>query len=309
MRTLAKTTNMDRMEWLELRRKGIGGSDVSIIAGINKFKSVFQLWLEKTGHVELEETDSEYAYFGTILEPLVKKEFMRRTGKKIRARNEILQSETYPFMLCDLDGVIYEDGEMCIFEAKTASAYKQDVWERGVPVEYILQVQHYMAVTGAKKAYVAALVGGNHFYTHMVSRDEELIRMIIAMEKEFWERNVLAGEEPVPDGSEATTAYINEKYRKCNGKTIELPEEALEIVCRYEDISQQMKEIGERKETLANQLRNYLGENESGMVGGKVVTWKQLTRKYFDTKRLEKEKQDIYEEYLTESRYRRLTVA
>lgn len=81
MRTLAKTTNMDRMEWLELRRKGIGGSDVSIIAGINKFKSVFQLWLEKTGHVELEETDSEYAYFGTILEPLVKKEFMRRTGK------------------------------------------------------------------------------------------------------------------------------------------------------------------------------------------------------------------------------------
>lgn len=212
-------------------------------------------------------------------------------------------------MLCDLDGVIYEDGEMCIFEAKTASAYKQDVWERGVPVEYILQVQHYMAVTGAKKAYVAALVGGNHFYTHMVSRDEELIRMIIAMEKEFWERNVLAGEEPVPDGSEATTAYINEKYRKCNGKTIELPEEALEIVCRYEDISQQMKEIGERKETLANQLRNYLGENESGMVGGKVVTWKQLTRKYFDTKRLEKEKQDIYEEYLTESRYRRLTVA
>ena len=105
------------MEWLELRRKGIGGSDVSIIAGINKFKSVFQLWLEKTGHVELEETDSEYAHFGTILEPLVKKEFMRRTGKKIRARNEILQSETYPFMLCDLDGVIYEDGEMCIFEA------------------------------------------------------------------------------------------------------------------------------------------------------------------------------------------------
>lgn len=309
MKTLAKTKNMDRSAWLELRRKGIGGSDVSIIAGINKFKSVFQLWLEKTGCAELEETDSEYAHFGTILEPLVKKEFMRRTGMKIRARNEILQSETYPFMLCDLDGVIYEERELCIFEAKTASAYKQDVWEQGVPVEYILQVQHYMAVTGAKKAYVAALVGGNHFYMHTVSRDEELIGMIIAMEKEFWEKNVLAGEEPVPDGSEATTAYISERYGKCNGKTIELPEDALEIVYRYEDISRQMKEIGERKEALANQLRNYLGENESGMIGGKVVTWKQLTRKYVDTKRLEKENRDVYDEYLTESQYRRLTVA
>lgn len=309
MKTLAKTKNMDRKTWLELRRKGIGGSDVSIIAGINKFKSVFQLWLEKTGCVELEETDSEYAHFGTVLEPLVKKEFMRRTGKKIRAKNEILQSEENPFMLCDLDGVIYENGEMCIFEAKTASAFKQEVWERGVPVEYILQVQHYMAVTGAKKAYIAALVGGNHFYTHTVLRDEELIGMITAMEKEFWEKNVLGGTEPVLDGSEATTSYINARYGECNGKTIELPEEALDVVFRYEDVSQQMKEIEERKEALANQLRNYLGENEAGTIGGKVVTWKQLTRKYIDSKRLEKEKQDVYEEYLTESRYRRLTVA
>ena len=102
MKTLAKTKDMDRRTWLELRRKGIGGSDVSIIAGINRFRSVYQLWLEKTGQAQLEETDSEYAHFGTILEPLVKKEFMARTGKKIRAKNVILQSEEHPFMLCDL---------------------------------------------------------------------------------------------------------------------------------------------------------------------------------------------------------------
>lgn len=167
MKRLAKTKGMSRKDWLGWRTKGIGGSDVSIIAGLNHFKSAYQLWLEKTGQADLEETDSEYAHFGTLLEPVVKKEFTARTGKKVRARNEMLQSEEYPFMLCDLDGVIYEDGEMCIFEAKTASAYKQDVWEKEVPIEYILQVQHYMAVTGAKKAYVAALVGGNHFYYHL----------------------------------------------------------------------------------------------------------------------------------------------
>lgn len=309
MKVLAKTKGMDRKEWLEWRRKGIGGSDVSIIAGVNKFKSVFQLWLEKTGQMELEEADSEYAHFGTLLEPIVKKEFMLRTGKKIKARNEILRSEEFPFMLCDLDGVIYENGEMCIFEAKTASAYKQDTWENGVPVEYILQVQHYMAVTGARKAYVAALVGGNHFYSHTVNRDEELISLITEMEREFWEGYVLTGTEPVPDGSEATTAYINGRYGKCNGKTIELPEEALEVVCRYEDISQQMKQIEERKEALANQLKNYLGENEAGTVCGRKVSWKQFSRKSFDSKRLERENRQVYEDYLMESHYRRLTVA
>ena len=309
MKVLAKTKGMDRKEWLEWRRMGIGGADVSIIAGVNKFKSVFQLWLEKTGQMELEETDSEYAHFGTLLEPIVKKEFMLRTGKKIKAKNEILRSEAFPFMLCDLDGVIYENGEMCIFEAKTASAYKQDTWENGVPIEYILQVQHYMAVTGARKAYVAALVGGNHFYSHTVNRDEELISLITEMEREFWEGYVLTGTEPVPDGSEATTDYINGRYGKCNGKTIELPEEALEVVCRYEDISQQMKQVEERKEALANQLKNYLGENEAGTVCGRKVLWKQFSRKSFDSKRLERENRQIYEDYLMESHYRRLTVA
>ena len=309
MKTLAKTKNMERKAWLELRRKGIGGSDVSIIAGINKFRSIYQLWLEKTGQVQLEEADSEYAHFGTVLEPLVKREFMERTGKKIRAKNVMLQSGEHPWMLCDLDGVIYEGGEMCIFEAKTASAFKQEIWECGVPVEYILQVQHYMAVTGAGKAYVAALVGGNRFYMHTVQRDEELIGMIIAMEKEFWEKNVLGGAEPIPDGSEATTDFLNSRYGKCNGRTIELPDEALEVIYRYEDATEQMKEVKERKDALANQLRNYLGENEAGVVKGRTVTWKQVTKATLDSKRLEKENRQLYDEYLKESQYRRLSVA
>lgn len=74
MKVLAKTAGMPREEWLQWRTKGIGGSDVSIIAGINPFKSAHQLWLEKTGQVEPEQTDSEYAHFGTLLEPLIRKE-------------------------------------------------------------------------------------------------------------------------------------------------------------------------------------------------------------------------------------------
>ena len=49
MKVVVKTSNLTREEWLKYRTKGIGGSDVSIIAGINPFKSVHQLWLEKTG--------------------------------------------------------------------------------------------------------------------------------------------------------------------------------------------------------------------------------------------------------------------
>jgi predicted phage-related endonuclease len=212
-------------------------------------------------------------------------------------------------MLADLDGVIYENGKMNLFEAKTASAYKQEIWEKGIPEEYVLQVQHYMAVTGAEKTYLAALVGGNRFYWKVVRRDEQKIAEIIALEKAFWEENVLAGKEPVPDGSGATTDFLNEKYSSSNGNTILLPEEALGLCRRYEELSGQLNELQDKKDAVSNQLKNFLKNNESGVIGEYRVTWKQVTSTTFDKKRLEKENRALYEEYLTKKQYRRLTVA
>ena len=309
MKVVVKTSNLTREEWLKYRTKGIGGSDVSIIAGINPFKSVHQLWLEKTGQAEPEEEGSEYTHFGTLLEPIVRKEFMERTGIKVRQKHMLLQSEEHPFMFADLDGVINEDGQLCIFEAKTASAYKQEVWEEEVPAPYILQVQHYMAVTGAKKTYIAALVGGNHFFYHVVERDEEMIAKIIVMEKYFWQNHVMGGVEPVPDGSEATTRYFNERFRNSNGETIELPDEVLPVCEEYDNLTRQIRELETAKNAAANQLKSYLGEAEAGTVGDRKITWKSVSKNSVDTKRLKSEHPDIYTDCLTQSSYRRFLVA
>lgn len=309
MKVVVKTNSLSREEWLKYRTGGIGGSDVSIIAGINPFKSVHQLWLEKTGQAGPEQTDSEYAHFGTLLEPIVRKEFMERTGLKVRQKHMLLQSEEHPFMFADLDGVINDGGEQAVFEAKTASAYKQEVWEEGIPAPYILQVQHYMAVTGAKKTYIAALVGGNHFYHHVVERDEEMIGKIIAMEEYFWHTHVLNGVEPVPDGSEATTNYFNSRFSKSNGETIALPEEALPVCMEYDRLSEEMKKLEKAKNAAANQLKSYLKEAEAGTVGGRKVTWKLISKNTVDTKRLKSEKPEVYNSFLKDSSYRRLSIA
>ena len=309
MKVVVKTSNLTREEWLKYRTKGIGGSDVSIIAGINPFKSVHQLWLEKTGQAEPEEEGSEYTHFGTLLEPIVRKEFMERTGIKVRQKHMLLQSEEHPFMFADLDGVINEDGQLCIFEAKTASAYKQEVWEEEVPAPYILQIQHYMAVTGAKKTYIAALVGGNLFFYHVVERDEEMIAKIIVMEKYFWQHHVMGGVEPVPDGSEATTRYFNERFRNSNGETIELPDEVLQVCEEYDNLTRQIRELETAKNAAANQLKSYLGEAEAGTVGDRKITWKSVSKNSVDTKRLKSEHPDIYTDCLTQSSYRRFLVA
>lgn len=309
MKVLAKTTNLSKEEWLKLRTQGIGGSDVSILAGISPYKSIFQLWMEKTGTMEPDEAQSEYTHFGTVLEPVVRKEFIERTGIIVRMKHCMMQHDQYPFMLCNLDGVIYENGEMNLFEAKTASAYKLKEWEEGVPIEYQLQIQHYMAITGAKKTYIAALIGGNQFIYHVVERDEELIELIIEMEKQFWEENVLKNIPPEIDGSTATSNYLENKYKNVVNNSILLPEDTEQFLSEYDLISEEIKNLTDKKNEITNKLKDMLGENEKGIVNDRVIKWSSITKDTFDSKRLKQEAQDIYEKYLSQTNYRRFTVA
>ena len=259
--------------------------------------------------VEPVELQSEFAHFGTVLEPVVKKEFMERTGLKVRAKHMLLQSTEHEFMLADLDGVINDNGELVIFEAKTSSAYRKAEWEKGVPFEYILQVNHYMFIVGAKRAYVAAIVGGQHYFQYEVLRDDVLISKIIAAEKKFWEENVLARKEPEPDGSAATTAFLNEKYTNSNGNSIELPVDALQVLKRYDEVSVALDRLETMKEEICNQLKVYLQENEHGYIADRHVSWTKVQSTRFDKKRLEAEQPEIYKDYVRTSQYRRLSVA
>jgi len=184
---IASTKDLSHEKWLEYRRLGIGGSDASVVCGVNKYKSPIELWMDKTGQQPHDEA-GEAAHFGRLLEPIVRAEFTRRTGIEVIPVNQILRSRDYPFMLANLDGVCrHPDYGRCVFEAKTANAFKAGEWENdAVPYEYVLQVQHYMAVTGYAGACVAVLIGGNNFQWRYVPRDEEVITMLIRTERDFW---------------------------------------------------------------------------------------------------------------------------
>jgi putative phage-type endonuclease len=158
---LVNTSGMSHEEWLLQRRQGIGGSDAAAIMGISKFKTPFQVYLEKSGEV-IETEESEFAYWGNQLEELVAKEFTARTGKKAHRRNAILSHPDYPWMTANLDRVVV--GESALLECKTTNAYNYKEWQDDeIPESYIIQVQHYMAVTNFEKAYIACLIGGNRF--------------------------------------------------------------------------------------------------------------------------------------------------
>jgi putative phage-type endonuclease len=306
---LASTENIDYADWLGLRKKGIGGSDASVVCGINRWKSPVELWMEKTGQLPDSES-GEPAYWGTLLESLVKDEFSKRTGIEVTPVNQILQSEEYPFMLANLDGVCHHpDYGACIFEAKTANAYLSGAWKDSeIPDSYVLQVMHYMAVTGYKGAYVAVLIGGNNFKWKFIERDDELIEIIIRMESEFW-KYVEDGIPPPLDGSDASVRLLNERFPDSIPQSrVTLPDEAKALIQQYDSACEMVNQYTEQKQDAENQLKQMIGENESGTVGDRIITWKSITQERLDSKTLKVEHPTLYKKFSNPTSYRRFSV-
>ena len=254
-KVLAQTENMPYEDWLSYRKQGIGGSDASVVCGISRYKSPVELWMDKTDQLPVQEA-GEAAYWGTQLESLVRAEFTKRTGIEVKQIKQLLQSEDYPFMLANLDGVCeHPDLGPLIFEAKTASAYKVAEWEDAIPDEYQLQVQHYMAVTGYQGAYVAVLIGGNSFKWKFIERDEELISMLIELESAFW--NHVKNVTPPPlDGSDASARFLSERFPNSVPKSqIELPDTAADLLAQYDEAVEQLEAVTEQKQRAENLLK------------------------------------------------------
>lgn len=309
MKKLTATKGLSVEEWLHYRRQGIGGSDASTILGLNPYNSILRLWEDKTGRYPVKEMENEYTHFGHVMEPVIRREFERRTGYRVRRSNFILQSTEHPFMLADLDGTTRDnEGNICVFEAKTASEYKRPVWEKGIPDEYMAQLQHYLLVTGYPKAYICAVVGGNSFYCHEIQRDEAYMDRLLLAEKKFWDC-VVSGLPPKPDGSASTSAFLEEKYKNGKREEIFLPGEAERLAEAYGELEKDIRELKTRKEEISNQLKAMLGENEKGRTQNHVISWTTIIKRTADVDKVKERLGNAYEDCLKESSYRKFSVA
>ncbi len=303
---LVKTLDMERDEWLEHRRQGIGGSDASAVLGINPWRTPMDVWLEKTGEFEDEPRDNEKMYWGNVLEDVVAKEFSIRTGLRIRRRNAILKHKKHNFMIANVDRLVI--GHKAGLECKTTGQYSADDWAMGVPEFYQAQVQHYMAVTGYQSWYVAVLIGGQEFRFFKLTRDNQFIKDLIEAENEFWK--MVEDRTPPPiDGTNASSELIKRLYPEAEkGKEVQLPYDAYELIQQYEKAAEEEKQIKLTKDEAANKLKDMLGVAEKGFIHDREVVWNSINSSRFDSKAFRKDHPDIYEQYLNESSYRRFSI-
>ncbi|HHB1882718.1 YqaJ viral recombinase family protein [Bacillus cereus group sp. MYBK245-2] len=305
---LITTEDMAHEQWLEARKAGIGGSDAAAIAGLNKWSSPIAVYYDKTSETVKDQLPSEAAYFGNVLEEIVAEEFSKRTNLQVRTCNAILQHPEYPWMLANVDRLVV--GEKVGLECKTASEYLKKEWEgEEIPASYLLQCQHYMAVTGYKAWWIAVLIGGNKFIYKKIERDEEIIQYLIDIEKDFWLNHVEKGIPPMFDGSEASSTLLKEMYPdSVEDSEIELGNEVELLIEARDQVDKEIKALEEQKAEYENKIKAKLGSNEIGKTENYKVSWKTQISNRIDSKRLKEEQPELYKRYTKESKSRKFTV-
>jgi putative phage-type endonuclease len=294
----------NREAWLKVRNDSIGGSEAAAIVGMNPWKSEYTLWLEKTGQSQQEDiSENECVHFGTILEQVVADEFCRREGKKVR-KCGLFRSNKYPFMTASFDRLLV--GEDAGLECKTSNAFKREEWDEGeIPPNYYVQCQHYMLVSGLPRWYITCLIGGNHFVSWVVERNDDDIAALEQAEIAFWDK-VQRHIMPEVDGSESSTDSLKKMYKGGQAEPVMLPQESMDLLKRLDELKALKADIDSQTKDIQNKLCAMLGDNEIGIIGEgdneRKVTWKTVNgRVTIDSKKLKKDLPDVFEKYSKKS--------
>ena len=269
-----------REEWLEDRRRSIGGSDAAALVGMNPCVTPYMLWADKTGKLP-PKNDNEAMRQGRDLEAYVAQRFTEKTGKKVHVYSEMLRNPAYPFAHANIDRKV--TGERAGLECKTTSIMNLKKFKNGeYPENYYAQCVHYLAVTGFDRWYLAVLILNQGFYTFTVERDEDEINTLMKVEKEFWDNYVIPGNPPPVDGLKPTEETIKTIFPSANpGIAVDLFGRE-NLIRGFLETNKLIKAYERENERRKQILQTDLSDSELGLCSNYKVLWKEQERRSFD---------------------------
>lgn len=275
----------------EERRNYIGGSDISAVMGFSRYKTALELYCEKSGLKEPADlSDNEKVYWGNVLEDVVAKEFMQRTSLAVRKRKLAYTHDKYPFLKAHVDRIVEKFN--ILLECKTCDKDKRHEWaDDKIPYEYILQVNWNLGLAKRNIAYIAVLIGGNHYEHRKIEFDKELFDMQVKAAVKFW-NDMLNNIPPeiVPEDNNLLF-YL---YPNHTENIIEATEIESAVGYRLQ-ILNEIKELKAEQEKLEIEIKQMINSNLGILTPNYKITWNRQTKTYVDTEKL---KQDgLYYKY------------
>jgi len=207
-------------EWHAERAKGIGGSELGAILGLNPYESAYSLWHKKMGLVEDKIEPNWSIRFGNAFERPILELFAEEHPELDIYETGSFFHKEHTWMRANPDALARDrdTGEWQIIEVKTARAG----WDE-IPKHYISQVQWYMSVMGITKATIVAVAGWNYLEQE-IEFDPFVDSVNFTAAQRFY-NSLTSGEKPDWDGSRSTYETVRLLHPDISDESVEVPQE------------------------------------------------------------------------------------
>lgn len=284
--------------------RGIGGSEITAIMGLDPYSTPYSVWERKTGRAVKFE-GNKFTRAGQYLEDAIANMFSDNSGHAIyhihdpEADNrnvEPLRHSEFPHLIGFVDRGVKINGKGDgILEIKnTLSRVEREDILSGEKISWYFQAQWYIGISGFKTGFIAWLVQGVDFDWVQIDFNEEIFSEMVIAGHDFWTNNVLADEPPPPIRRED----IERMFGKVKLKAIEGPSEVIQYHQYIKENNEKIKELTAANEELKEAVQLLMLDNAIlTFNGGTLFTWKQSETTRLDISRLKEEKPDIFNEY------------
>lgn len=269
-------------EQLEIRKKGIGGSEIAAILGLHPFAGPLDIYLRKVE--DWQSPPNSDMDRGTYLEQGIADWYAARhcDGRKLD-HGVTLVHATRPIAMATPDFFDRFEPEQSRLVSIKAPRRAGDVWgETGGQqvAEYaVLQLQWEDAVASsgglaiAPTSHLVALVEGD-LRVYPIERDLELQAWMLDFAEQWWARHVVARVPPPLDGSDTGTAWLKKRFARDFKPAVPAGIDGEMLLLELQSAEEKAEQAEREAETLRQRLKERIGE-ASGIEGAAGrITWK-----------------------------------
>lgn len=180
----------ERTTFLAGRRKGLGGSDVAAIFGLDRYRTPEDVWLEKTGQVIPIDEPSGDKERGIRLEPVAAEMYAAKYDRTLLRMPNTFVDRECPWMRGNVDRIIVgateQENQVAEIKCPSLGMYSK-IKREGLGDSWKLQAQHYLRVTGLRTlVWIIFCADRWEMIDFPMERDELVIDMLVEKEREFW---------------------------------------------------------------------------------------------------------------------------
>lgn len=261
-------------EQLEIRKRGLGSSDIAAVCGLNPWRKPIDVFLEKTGRSE-SSAPTMRTRIGHALEAQIA-QLYADDHQAVLDPGTTVVSEREPWLVATPDFIAMDiERRPTIVEIKVVGARVAHHWSDGLPDYVLAQILHQQRVTGIHLGVCAALIGGTDYQTFDCPYLQEVSDDLAEIAREFWHEHVLKDIAPPIDASDSWRSYVARKFPVELRPILPANEEAEAIAKRLALARAKESAAAEERAECETALKLLIGDS-AGLRGSDwQATWKR----------------------------------